>query len=65
VVNTNSYDLLITYEFVCVNSHVSIRSTTAPYLEADVRRHERMLFFFMCEGPIRVEQILAGRNRRF
>ncbi len=82
---------MITYEFVCVNSHVSIRSindgalfggrreetredaneiricmidlphtnlyvvthmyqfvasTTAPYLEADVRRHERMLFFF-------------------
>ena len=29
VVTTNSYDWLITYEFVCVYSHVSIRSISA------------------------------------
>jgi hypothetical protein len=96
--NTNSYDWLTTYGFVCVNSHVSIRSindcalfggrreetreeaneirmrminlshtnfyvvthmyqfvasTTAPYLEADVRRHERMLFLFFLLIQIR------------
>ncbi len=36
--HTNSYVVTFMYQYVA--------STTAPYLEADVRRHERMLFFF-------------------
>ena len=36
--HTNLYVVTQMYQFVA--------STTAPYLGADVRRHERMLFFF-------------------
>ncbi len=38
LLHTNLYVITYMYQFVA--------STTAPYLEADVRRHKRMLFFF-------------------
>ncbi len=37
--HANFYVVTLMYQFVA--------SMTAPYLEADVRRHERMLFFFL------------------
>jgi hypothetical protein len=55
-----------TYEFVCGNSHVSIRCINDGTLFGGGCEETREdAIFFMCEGPIRVEQILAGRNRRF
>jgi hypothetical protein len=65
VINTNSYDLLITYEFVCGNSYVSIHSINDGALFGSRCEETREdAIFFMCEGPIRVEQILEGRNCR-
>ncbi len=37
-------DLLHTHLYVVTHMYQFVASTTAPYLEADVRRHERMLF---------------------
>ncbi len=39
-------DLLHTNLYVVTHMYQFVASTTVPYLEADVRRHERMLFFF-------------------
>ncbi len=38
-------DLPHTNLYVATHMFEFVASTTAPYLEADVRRHERMLFF--------------------
>ncbi len=39
-------DLLHTILYVLTHMHQFVASMMAPYLEADERRHERMLFFF-------------------
>ncbi len=39
--------------YVVTHMYHFVASTTAPYLEADVRRHERMLFFFFLLIQIR------------
>ncbi len=64
--NMNSYDWLTTYEFVCGNSHVLIPSINDGALFwGGCEETWEDAIFFMCEGRIRVEQILAWRNRRF
>ncbi len=40
-------DLLHTNLYVITHMYQFVASTTAPYLEADMRRHERMLIFFL------------------
>ncbi len=66
VVNKNSFDWLTTYKLVCGNSHVSICSINDGALFGGGCEETREdAIFFMCEGPIRVEQILAGRNPCF
>ncbi len=39
-------DFLHTNLYVVTHVYQFVASTTAPYLEADIMRHERMLFFF-------------------
>ncbi len=39
-------DFLHTNFYVVTHMYQFVASTTAPYLEADVRRHERMIFIF-------------------
>ncbi len=39
-------NLLYTNLYVITHMHQFVASTTAPYLEAYVRRHERMIFFY-------------------
>jgi hypothetical protein len=37
-----------------------VASTTAPYLEADVRRHKRMLFFSCVKGRLELNKFWQG-----
>jgi hypothetical protein len=40
------FDFLHTNSYVITHMYQFVASTTAPFLEADMMRHERMLFFF-------------------
>jgi hypothetical protein len=48
-------DLPHTILYVVTHMYQFVASTTVPYLEADVRRHEKMLFFFFTDTNMLVQ----------
>ena len=54
------FDWLHTNSYVATHMYQFVASTTAPYLEADVRRHKRMLFFSCVKGRLELNKFWQG-----